>query len=108
MTEGKNEQPTYLTPFLPQCARMSKMDTTSMFVPVILAGGSGERFWPLSRRHRPKQFLTLDDSGRSVWKWISDRLFTSSVEWKVVSATELSVQQVVGIPKPHSDLECFV
>ncbi len=26
---------------------------------LILAGGSGERFWPLSRRARPKQFLQL-------------------------------------------------
>jgi mannose-1-phosphate guanylyltransferase len=28
-------------------------------VAVILAGGSGERFWPLSRRLRPKQLLCL-------------------------------------------------
>ena len=27
--------------------------------PVIMAGGSGTRFWPLSRRLRPKQFLPL-------------------------------------------------
>ncbi len=27
--------------------------------PVIMAGGSGTRFWPLSRRNRPKQFLPL-------------------------------------------------
>ncbi|MEM8931964.1 MAG: mannose-1-phosphate guanylyltransferase [Acidobacteriota bacterium] len=27
---------------------------------LILAGGSGTRFWPLSRRHRPKQLLALD------------------------------------------------
>lgn len=46
------------------------------FIPVILAGGSGERFWPLSRRHRPKQFLTLDDSGRSLLQATSDRLVT--------------------------------
>lgn len=36
------------------------------FYPVILAGGSGERFWPLSRKSKPKQFLTLDDSGLSL------------------------------------------
>jgi mannose-1-phosphate guanylyltransferase len=27
--------------------------------PVVMAGGSGTRFWPLSRRARPKQFLPL-------------------------------------------------
>ncbi len=32
-----------------------------MFTPVILAGGSGTRLWPLSRRKRPKQFLSLLD-----------------------------------------------
>ena len=27
--------------------------------PVILAGGSGTRLWPLSREHYPKQFLAI-------------------------------------------------
>ena len=27
---------------------------------LVLAGGSGTRFWPASRRDRPKQFLALD------------------------------------------------
>src|ERR1700732_3370971 len=30
------------------------------FVPIILAGGSGTRFWPRSRRARAKQVLALD------------------------------------------------
>lgn len=30
-----------------------------MIVPVLLAGGSGSRLWPLSRQARPKQFLPL-------------------------------------------------
>ncbi|OBW95287.1 mannose-1-phosphate guanylyltransferase/mannose-6-phosphate isomerase [Gallibacterium salpingitidis] len=32
-----------------------------MFIPVIMAGGSGSRLWPLSRSMFPKQFLSLDD-----------------------------------------------
>lgn len=28
-------------------------------IALIMAGGAGERFWPLSRRHRPKQLLRL-------------------------------------------------
>jgi mannose-1-phosphate guanylyltransferase len=34
------------------------MPENSLYV-LILAGGSGERFWPLSRRSRPKQLLSL-------------------------------------------------
>ena len=30
-----------------------------MFKAVILAGGSGERFWPLSTPEKPKQFLRV-------------------------------------------------
>lgn len=30
-----------------------------MIIPVILAGGSGTRLWPLSRELKPKQFLSL-------------------------------------------------
>ena len=27
--------------------------------PVVLAGGSGKRLWPLSTKQRPKQFISL-------------------------------------------------
>ena len=36
----------------------SKTDTKDRFV-IIMAGGRGERFWPLSREKTPKQLLTL-------------------------------------------------
>lgn len=32
-----------------------------MILPVIMAGGSGTRLWPLSRGNYPKQFLALND-----------------------------------------------
>lgn len=35
------------------------MSEKSPRVAVIMAGGSGERFWPLSRQNRPKQLLRL-------------------------------------------------
>lgn len=37
-----------------------------MKVIVIMAGGTGERFWPLSRFTHPKQLLTLSGSGQSL------------------------------------------
>jgi mannose-1-phosphate guanylyltransferase len=40
---------------------------------LVLAGGSGTRFWPASRRLRPKQFLVLDGD-RSMLQATVDRL----------------------------------
>ncbi|WP_461602291.1 mannose-1-phosphate guanylyltransferase/mannose-6-phosphate isomerase [Aeromonas rivipollensis] len=34
--------------------------SVKVLIPIIMAGGSGTRLWPLSREHYPKQFLTLD------------------------------------------------
>ena len=33
---------------------------------VVLAGGQGSRFWPLSRSAKPKQFLSINESGESL------------------------------------------
>ncbi|WP_267383068.1 mannose-1-phosphate guanylyltransferase [Cyanobacterium sp. uoEpiScrs1] len=54
---------------------------TQALIPVILAGGKGERFWPLSRRHRPKQFLCLDNSGQSLLRSTANRLLPLAQNW---------------------------
>ena len=33
-------------------------------IPVILAGGTGSRLWPLSRESFPKQYLSLDPNNK--------------------------------------------
>ena len=33
--------------------------SSKKFRPIILAGGSGKRLWPLSTKEKPKQFLEL-------------------------------------------------
>lgn len=53
------------------------MDNT-MILPVILAGGSGERLWPLSRSAYPKQFLTLLGAEHSLFQTTIQRLPTDS------------------------------
>lgn len=50
------------------------MSKSSRHVVVIMAGGSGERFWPLSRRNRPKQLLNLTSPDRSLLQESVDRL----------------------------------
>ena len=51
----------------------SKVSTGPRFAPVILAGGSGTRFWPRSRRDRAKQVLALDGE-RTMIQQTLDRL----------------------------------
>jgi mannose-1-phosphate guanylyltransferase len=35
---------------------------------LIMAGGYGERFWPISRTDFPKQFVSLLPNGRSLFQ----------------------------------------
>lgn len=42
------------------------MQNSCLQIAVIMAGGAGERFWPLSRRQRPKQLLHLGERDRSL------------------------------------------
>jgi mannose-1-phosphate guanylyltransferase len=44
------------------------------FTAVVMAGGQGQRFWPLSTADRPKQFLDLERSGRTLLQATVDRL----------------------------------
>ncbi len=41
---------------------------------LILAGGNGSRLWPVSRSHRPKQFLDFFGTGRSLLQQTFDRV----------------------------------
>ncbi len=45
-----------------------------MLLPVIMAGGSGSRLWPLSRQLNPKQFLALTDGQLSMLQSTIHRL----------------------------------
>ena len=40
--------------------------STSKKIAIIMAGGSGTRFWPLSRSNFPKQYLNFGDKGLSL------------------------------------------
>jgi mannose-1-phosphate guanylyltransferase len=81
--------------------------TLPSLVPVILAGGKGERFWPLSRRHRPKQFLCLDGSDRSLLQATADRLLPIGGSWNdlwVVTSAHLAEgvrQQLPDLPEAN-------
>lgn len=77
---------------------------SSSLIPVILAGGKGERFWPLSRLSRPKQFLSLDGSDRSLLQATADRLLPLADGWQnlwVITAAHLEAgvrEQLPDLP----------
>lgn len=79
----------------------------SSLIPVILAGGKGERFWPLSRKHRPKQFLSLDGSGKSLLQATADRLLPLAGSWEnlwVVTSSSIAAgvqEQLPQLPKEN-------
>ena len=54
---------------------------TSSVYALILAGGSGERFWPLSRRARPKQLLKLVSSRTLLEEVKWDEQKVTSIDW---------------------------
>lgn len=53
---------------------------SSNFYPVILAGGRGTRFWPLSRKRRAKQLLALDGKQTMIQQTVSRLLPLASAK----------------------------
>lgn len=51
-----------------------RTSTAERRVAVLMAGGRGQRFWPLSTDARPKQFLDLERCGRSLLQSTYDRV----------------------------------
>lgn len=50
------------------------MQTTNHNYCIILAGGNGSRFWPLSRDEKPKQFIDFFGTGRTLLQQSFDRM----------------------------------
>ena len=72
---------------------------------VIMSGGSGTRFWPLSRNARPKQFLKFG-SDRTLLQSTADRcvpLIPSERMWVVTNAVqaEETRRQLDTVPSEH-------
>lgn len=74
--------------------------------PVILAGGKGERFWPLSRKNRPKQFLSLDGSSRSLLQTTAERLIAVTNGWSnlwVITSSQIAADVKQQLPQLPSE-----
>ena len=56
------------------------------FYAVIMAGGSGTRLWPLSRKGRPKQLLAIDGE-QTLFQQAVDRLSGLFPEERILIVT---------------------
>ena len=96
--------------------------SSKKFRPIILAGGSGKRLWPLSTKERPKQFIpffgdfTLFDltlqriNNRDIFKKpiiVTSEEYLSLVE-ESLSKTGLDVEKIFLEPEPKNTFSASV
>ncbi|MEM9390322.1 MAG: mannose-1-phosphate guanylyltransferase [Bacteroidota bacterium] len=75
-------------------------NNTNHFV-VIMAGGIGSRFWPYSRQNRPKQFLDILGTGRSLLQMTFDRYITGTNAENIYVVTNDNYQAAVKEQLPE-------
>lgn len=76
----------------------------SNFYPVILAGGRGTRFWPLSRKQKAKQLLALDGKQTMIQQTVSRLLpLASARSFWVITNDALRREIIRQLPRlrPH-------
>src|SRR4029453_12003029 len=74
---------------------------------VIMAGGSGTRFWPLSRAARPKQLLDLA-GGRTMIQATVDRLGELASAERTWITTTRSLVEAIAAQLPQLDRQRIV
>jgi mannose-1-phosphate guanylyltransferase len=72
----------------------------SNFYPVILAGGRGTRFWPLSRKKRAKQLLALDGKQTMIQQTVSRLLpLAPPKQFWIITNEDLRAAILKQLPK---------
>jgi len=85
----------------------------------IMAGGIGSRFWPASRTERPKQFLDILGTGKSLIRMTFERFLHITPAERIYIVTneryrnlvkehlpELSDTQIIGEPSRNNTAPC--
>ena len=76
------------------------MAKNSNFYPVILAGGRGTRFWPLSRKKRAKQLLALDGKQTMIQQTVARLLpLASPKKFWIITNEDLRTAIAKQLPK---------
>src|SRR5579872_5068997 len=70
------------------------------FHPIILAGGRGTRFWPLSRKKRAKQLLALDGKHTMMQQTVARLLpLAPAKNFMVITNEHLHAEIIRQVPK---------
>ena len=70
---------------------------------VIMAGGSGTRFWPVSRTSKPKQFLDVAETGKTFIRETYDRFLKIVPQENIIVATAARYRDLVMEELPELD-----
>ncbi len=70
-------------------------------VAIIMAGGKGERFWPMSRNEMPKQFLTLADSKLTMIQLTIKRISQIVNEEDIYIVTSKNYEEIIYEQLPN-------
>lgn len=79
---------------------------------VIMAGGSGTRFWPVSRAAKPKQFIDMADSGKTFIRETYERFLDVVPQENIIVVTatkyrDLVMEQIPEIKEENLLLEPY-
>jgi len=77
------------------------------FYALIMAGGGGTRLWPLSRKHRPKQVLSLTEE-RTMFQVTVERLRDLFPPERVFVVTGKNFVEALQQSTPHIPSENFI
>ncbi|MGM0499547.1 MAG: mannose-1-phosphate guanylyltransferase [Bacillota bacterium] len=64
-------------------------------IALIMAGGNGSRFWPLSRKNKPKQFLKINSDEKTLLEQTVERINTIIPKEQIFVATNKSYEKAV-------------
>ena len=70
---------------------------------VIMAGGSGTRFWPVSRASKPKQFIDIADTGKTFLRQTYERFLQVVPQENILVVTAQKYAELVKEQIPELD-----
>lgn len=75
---------------------------------VIMAGGVGSRFWPMSRKKRPKQFLDILNNGKTLFQATYERFLKICKKENIFIVANEDYREIIKQQIPDIDDRCIL